>query len=186
MIATKLLASVLALGVMGGGAVGAHAIQTTNTIQPTATVNQEDKAEKQDPNEQAKLQKEATITQDEATKTVLEQYQGGTINQVELEDEDGSVVYGFDVVSKDGKNFDVKVDAKTGKIAKADNDKEVNDDNQAADNDKEINDDNQAADHDKEINDDNQAADHDKEINDGSQAADHDKEINDDSQAANN
>src|SRR6478736_3503309 len=154
MIATKLIASVLALGIAGGGAVGAHSIQAAHSTQPTSTVSQEATAtvEKQDPNEQAKLQKEATITQDEATKTVLEQYQDGTINQVELEDEDGSVVYGFDVVSKDGKSYDVKVDAKTGEITKADNDKEVNDDNQAVDNDKEVNDDNQAVDNDKEVN----------------------------------
>ncbi|MFB7642080.1 PepSY domain-containing protein [Peribacillus butanolivorans] len=151
MIATKLLASVLALGVVGGGAIGTNAIQLAHAIQPTSTVSQEEKAEKQDPNEQAKLQKEATITQDEATKTVLEQYQDGTIDQVELEDEDGSVVYGFDVVSKDGKSYDVKVDAKTGEITKADND------NEAVDNDKEVNDDNEAVDNDKEVNDDNQA-----------------------------
>ena len=144
MIVTKLVATALALGIVGGGVAGTHAAQPAHAIQPTSTVSQEEKAEKQDPNEQAKLQKEATITQDQATKTVLDQYQGGTINQVELEDEDGSIVYGFDVVSKDSKSYDVKVDAKTGEITKADNDKEVNDDNQAVDNDKEVNDDNQA------------------------------------------
>ncbi|MFJ5624187.1 PepSY domain-containing protein [Peribacillus loiseleuriae] len=138
MIGTKLLASVLALGVVGGGAVGVHAIQ------PTSTVSHEDTeiAEKQDLNEQAKLQKEASITQDEATKTVLDQYQGGTVKQVELEDEDGSVIYGVDVVSKDGKNYDVKVDAKTGKITKSENDNENGD--EAEDHDKEVNDDNTA------------------------------------------
>jgi uncharacterized membrane protein YkoI len=124
MIVTKLVATALALGIVGGGVAGTHAAQPAHAIQPTSTVSQEEKAEKQDPNEQAKLQKEATITQDQATKTVLEQYQGGTINQVELEDEDGSVVYGFDVVSKDSKSYDVKVDAKTGKVLKADNDNE--------------------------------------------------------------
>ncbi|MGE8079829.1 PepSY domain-containing protein [Peribacillus loiseleuriae] len=144
MIGTKLLASVLALGVVGGGAVGVHAIQPEKSIQPTSTVNQEETAteEKQDSNEQAKLQKEASITQDEATKTVLAQYQGGTIKQVELEDEDGSVVYGVDVVSKDGKSYDVKVDAKTGKITKAEDDNENG--NEADDHDKEVNDDNTA------------------------------------------
>lgn len=126
MIGTKLLASVLALGVVGGGAIGTHAIQSAAPLnQPNSSVNQEETStEKQDPSELARLQKEATITQDEATNTVLGQYQGGTINQVELEDEDGSVVYGFDVVLKDGKNYDIKVDAKTGEITKADHDNE--------------------------------------------------------------
>ncbi|WP_051405001.1 PepSY domain-containing protein [Bacillus cihuensis] len=136
MIGTKLLASVLALGVVGGGTVGVHAIQSTSTVGHEDT----EVAEKQDINEQAKLQKEASITQDEATKTVLDQYQGGTVKQVELEDEDGSVVYGVDVVSKDGKNYDVKVDAKTGKITKSENDNENGD--EAEDHDKEVNDDN--------------------------------------------
>ncbi len=118
MIGTKLLASVLALGVMGGGAVGTH------FVKPAAAIGQAEtaKEEKQDPNEQAKLQKEAAITQDQATNTVLQKYTDSTVKAVELEDEDGSAVYGVHVTAKDGKSYDVKVDAKTGKITKAEDD----------------------------------------------------------------
>jgi hypothetical protein len=118
MIGTKLLASVLALGVIGVGAVG------TNLVKPAFAVGQEVNAnvEKQDPNEQVKLQKEAVITQDQATNTVLQKYPDGSVKEVELEDENGTVVYGVHVVTKDGKSYDVKVDAKTGKITKAEDD----------------------------------------------------------------
>ncbi|WP_026695368.1 hypothetical protein [Peribacillus kribbensis] len=58
MIGTKLLASVLAFGVMGGGAVGTHFVKPAAAVGQAETVNEE----KQDPNEQAKLQKEAAIT----------------------------------------------------------------------------------------------------------------------------
>jgi uncharacterized membrane protein YkoI len=130
MIVTKLVASALALGIAGGGAVGAHAIQPTSPVSQEKTVA----VEKQDPNEQAKLQKEASITQDQATKAVLDQYPGGTVKQVELEDENGSAVYGAQVVAKDGKSYDVKVDAKTGKVLKADDDSENESDQEEANN----------------------------------------------------
>ncbi|QCJ44254.1 hypothetical protein FAY30_21385 [Bacillus sp. S3] len=125
MIGTKILASVLALGVIGGGAVG------TNLVKPAAAVGQQDQAkeEKQDPNEQAKLQKEAAITGEQATTTVLQKYTDGTVKEVELEDEDGTVVYGVHVTAKDGKSYDVKVDAKTGKITKAEDDSNDEKDN---------------------------------------------------------
>lgn len=125
MIGTKLLASVLALGVIGGGAVG------TNLVKPASAVGQEVKAnkEKQDPNEQAKLQREATITQEQATNSVSQKYTDGTVKEVELEDEDGSVVYGVHVVAKDGKSYDVKVDAKTGKIMKSEDESNDEKDN---------------------------------------------------------
>ncbi|MFF2448162.1 PepSY domain-containing protein [Neobacillus sp. NPDC058068] len=125
MIGTKILASVLALGVIGGGAVG------TNLVKPAAAVSQQEKAkeEKQDPNEQAKLQKEAAITKEQATNTVLQKYTDGTVKEVELEDEDGTVVYGVHVTAKDGKSYDVKVDAKTGKVTKSEDDSKDEQDN---------------------------------------------------------
>ena len=83
-----------------------------------------------DAQEQATLAKQATITEEEAIKTALEKVPG-TVQKVELEDEDGTVVYGIEVKAKDASVQDVKVDAKTGKIIKVENDdkngKEEND-----------------------------------------------------------
>jgi uncharacterized membrane protein YkoI len=80
-----------------------------------------DKPEVQDPNEQAKLQQAATLTKEQATASALAQVPG-TVKSVELEDENGTVVYGVQIVDASGKGFDVKVDAKTRKVLKSDSD----------------------------------------------------------------
>lgn len=77
-------------------------------------------------------QEQATITEEAASKTALEKIPG-TIQKVKLEDEAGTVVYGIEVKAKDGSEQDVKVDAKTGKIVKVEND----DENGKEENDKE-------------------------------------------------
>jgi uncharacterized membrane protein YkoI len=74
-----------------------------------------------DPNEQANLQKAAKITQQQASDAALKQV-SGTVKKVELEDENGVVVYGVQIVDASGKSFDVKVDAATGTAAKAQSD----------------------------------------------------------------
>lgn len=159
MIGTKLVATALALGIIGGGVVHAAQPLATNSQQPTEAV------EKQDSNEQAKLQAAASITQDEATKAVLSQYVGATVQQVELEDENGTVVYGVVINTQDGQSYDVKVDAQTGNVLSAEN--EADDENGAeADDQNEV--ENQA--------DDQNGSDNDTEVDD-------DTEVNDDAQS---
>ena len=92
-------------------------------------------AEENDTQNQAELAKQAKITEEQATKTALEKVPG-TVNEVELEDENGTIVYGFEVVSTDGTQQDVKVDAQTGKIVKV----EVDDEENGEENDEEEND----------------------------------------------
>jgi uncharacterized membrane protein YkoI len=102
-------------------------------VAATAEVSKESTTEKpevQDPNEQAKLQQAATLTQDQATASALQQVPG-TVKSVELEDENGTVVYGVQIVDANGKGYDVKVDAKTGTVLKSDN--ESNDGNEGTD-----------------------------------------------------
>ncbi|WP_026695367.1 PepSY domain-containing protein [Peribacillus kribbensis] len=53
----------------------------------------------------------------------MKKYTDGTVKAVELEDEDGSAVYSVHVTAKEGKHYDVKVDAISGKITKAENDR---------------------------------------------------------------
>jgi uncharacterized membrane protein YkoI len=74
-----------------------------------------------DPNEQAKLQQAATLTQQQAIDIALKNV-SGTVKSAELEDENGTVVYGVHIVDANGKGSDVKVDAKTGNVLKADSD----------------------------------------------------------------
>jgi uncharacterized membrane protein YkoI len=63
---------------------------------------------------------DATITEEEAIATA-EEHTGGTAVSVELENEDGYLVYGVHI-EKDGKNYDVKVDAGTGEVLKVEDD----------------------------------------------------------------
>jgi uncharacterized membrane protein YkoI len=67
------------------------------------------------------LQKAAKITQQQASDAALKQV-SGTVKKVELQDENGVVVYGVQIVDANGKSFDVKVDATTGNVTKAESD----------------------------------------------------------------
>ncbi|NNJ33035.1 PepSY domain-containing protein [Lacrimispora defluvii] len=58
-----------------------------------------------------------TITEEQAKTTALDSIQGGTFVSIELEDEDGVIVYGVNILSGNTEN-DVKIDANTGVILK--------------------------------------------------------------------
>lgn len=51
-----------------------------------------------------------SVTQEQATQTALSQYPNATISSIELEDENGTIVYGIHLTA-DGTQYDVKVDA---------------------------------------------------------------------------
>ena len=125
----KILIPALAAAILAGGGFSiANAAAPQD--KPTTEV-----AEENDTQNQVELAKQAKITEEQATKTALEKVPG-TVNEVELEDENGAIVYGFEVVSTDGTQQDVKVDAQTGKIVKV----EVDDEENGKENDEEEND----------------------------------------------
>lgn len=64
--------------------------------------------------ESARLQSLATISADQAKSAALAQV-AGTVTKVELENEDGNVVYGVEIKTADGER-DVKVDAGNGSV----------------------------------------------------------------------
>ena len=70
----------------------------------------------------AELQAKAKLTSDEAQAIALKEVPG-TVIESELEDEDGVVVYGFEIQSTNGVQ-DVKIDAATGKVVKVEADNE--------------------------------------------------------------
>lgn len=74
----------------------------------------------------AKYAKEAKITLIEARAIALKRVPG-TIIEEDLEKENGKLQYSFDVKDKNGKIFDIEIDAKTGKVLKAVEDKEDED-----------------------------------------------------------
>ncbi|RBP64390.1 putative membrane protein YkoI [Alkalibaculum bacchi] len=85
--------------------------------------NEENEEEKDEEENQAKLAKQTKITEEEATKTALKELPG-TVKEVELENEDGTIVYEFEILSTDGTQNEVKVDAQTGKIVRVEADDE--------------------------------------------------------------
>ncbi|MFT4413407.1 PepSY domain-containing protein [Bacillus sp. UMB0728] len=121
----KFIVPALAAAIIGGGIAGT-AINTSVFAASADTSNS--KVEVTDEQEQQQLAKEATITKEEAISAALKEV-AGKAAKTELEDEDGTVVYGVEVTDDQGKNQDVKVDAKTGKVLKV----EADDENEKAD-----------------------------------------------------
>ena len=68
--------------------------------------------------EQAALAGQAIVSKEQAQAVALQKFAGEVVKS-ELEDEDGKIVYGFEIRDGNGKVFDVKVDAKTGAFVKA-------------------------------------------------------------------
>jgi uncharacterized membrane protein YkoI len=128
----KFVIPALAATIMTGGAFASASAYASVKDKP---VKQEVQNEQQ---ESAKLAKLAKITEAESKAIALKQVPG-TVTDVELEDEDGTAVYGVEVQAKDGSKQDVKVNAQTGKIVKVDNGDEGENGQEA--NDKEVNDD---------------------------------------------
>lgn len=95
----KYIISALAVGIIAGGGY--------------TFVN----ADIQDSENQADLANQAKISEQDATKIALEKVPG-TVNEVELDDEDGLIVYEFEIVGEDGSEQAKEVDAKTGEIVK--------------------------------------------------------------------
>ena len=66
---------------------------------------------------QEQLKAEAKITEKEATATALAKVPNGKIKSSELEEENGKLIWSFDISMPESKNItEVQVDAKTGRI----------------------------------------------------------------------
>jgi uncharacterized membrane protein YkoI len=72
----------------------------------------------------------AKISMDQAVERALASVQG-QILKTELEDENGFLVYGIEVVSADKSVMDVKVDAGTGKVLAMERDTMDDEDNES-------------------------------------------------------
>src|SRR4051794_37667559 len=65
----------------------------------------------------AALKADAKITQEAATKTALAKVPNGKVRSVELEKENGKLIWSFDIATPKSKNItEVQVNAKTGEI----------------------------------------------------------------------
>ena len=111
---------------------------TTNLTKSEVVKTETEKSETENPEavDPAILDVTVTVNEETAKQTALNFVPGGTFVKIELEDENGVIVYGVEI-NQDSKNLDVKVDANTGLILASDNDQE-NDQNLEKDNGKDI------------------------------------------------
>jgi uncharacterized membrane protein YkoI len=133
-ILTLALVGVLALGgtVVAYASTNKAADSVSNTSVKAAS---EDQSKEKDDQELTTANTKTAITEDQAKQTALASIPDGVFNKIELEDENGVIVYGVEIQS--GNNtYDVKVDANTGSIMKSDQD---NGENEKGDIEKESN-----------------------------------------------
>lgn len=123
-IITLTLAGALALG----GTIAAYAATNnsgTTSTAPNKTIVEDQDKETNDDQELTAENTKTAITEDQAKQTALASIKDSVFKEIELEDEDGVIVYGVEVQS--GNNtYDVKVDANTGSITKSDQDNNEN------------------------------------------------------------
>lgn len=121
----------------GGGAlgvlVGAYLLGSATLGQilaqspgpsPTAPahVAGQDHEEQSEAAEAQALQSQAKITPDQAKAAALAQFPGASVQKVELDNENGTVVYSVQLTDSSGKGWDVKVDAGTGMVLRSEAD----------------------------------------------------------------
>lgn len=129
-LATALIAAFLA----GGLTLSVAGAQTPAPPAPQATAPSGSSQEQQQPSYTGSIavpqdqkgqseQDEAKVlaglaktTADQAKAAALAQFPGATVNKVELENENGNVVYSVQLTDKSGQGQDVKVDAGNGKV----------------------------------------------------------------------
>lgn len=129
----KRIVTLALVGVMALGSTAAVYAATNNSVHVSPTtsskaVTVEQQKEQVKENEQLKENDEqelnasntkTAITEEQAKQTALVSIKDGVFKSIELEDEDGVIVYGVEIQT--GTNtYDVKVDANTGSIVKTD------------------------------------------------------------------
>jgi uncharacterized membrane protein YkoI len=82
-----------------------------------------EKVEKEDKEDINISKANVKISQEEAKNIALSSQKDAKVLEVELEDEDGTIVYGVEVQTAQNK-YDIKIDANTGKILKTEADDE--------------------------------------------------------------
>lgn len=117
-----LTAALLGAFLMGGVALNqASAAPPATPGTPTAIVQGEqlDTNEASEPALDPALVK---ITADQAKAAALAKFPGATIEQVELQDENGTLVWGVELTDASGQTQDVKVDGNSGQVVSAEAD----------------------------------------------------------------
>jgi uncharacterized membrane protein YkoI len=123
-ILTLALGGIFAVGVAFGslGLINAKAFAADNNAVAKSAVVAE-KGEKEDKEDINLSKANVKISREEAKNIALSSQKDAKVLKVELEDEDGTIVYGVEVQTAQ-KKYDIKIDANTGKILKSEADDE--------------------------------------------------------------
>lgn len=116
-----------------GSATYASAQSTPNKEDKTAKTEKEDDGEDEEISPEDR--KRVKITVEQARQTALARV-AGTIIEEELEKENGRLVYSIEIKDKDGRVFDVEVDAETGAIFKVEREDDDDDEDEKNDDEK--------------------------------------------------
>jgi uncharacterized membrane protein YkoI len=114
-----LLAMVTAIVLLVGAGVAYAAKSPSETTDPDDNGEDTYKGSVSAPGQSgSSLQEVAKVDQATAERAALQEVQGGTVRETELEasDDTGYVVYDIEIAGNDGKSYDVKVDAGNGNI----------------------------------------------------------------------
>ena len=121
----KVILGVFLVLILGIGSVLVTALATNkNPLKLASSIQADDSKEVSEAQESASLAKAAKITEDDAKKIAtgaVDKNAVGEITQVELENEDGNVLYSVEF-TKDGIETDVKIDAGNGKVLATESD----------------------------------------------------------------
>ena len=116
--------------VLGVGLLGTAQRATAQDAGSSRTEKKKEKRERAEKKEKEddhkadeELVRQATITKEQARATALQKIPG-TIQEEEIEKENGTIVWSFDIKDSSGKVFDVKIDAKTGAVFSSSEDRE--------------------------------------------------------------
>jgi uncharacterized membrane protein YkoI len=72
----------------------------------------------------ALAQNRATLSEDDARRIALQHVPNGTVEEIELDDDESPPVYEVEVVDPDGREHELEIDATNGRVIRA----EVDDD----------------------------------------------------------
>lgn len=134
------------------------ASQLVNAKTSASTTTEETSEENDDDTALANVT--VALTEDQAKTIALDSIQNGSFVSIELEDEDGVIVYGVEILSGNTEN-DVKVDANTGEILKT----ETGDDSEEIESDDNDSEENESEDQDSNSTEDDDSSENSTEIN---------------------
>lgn len=111
-----LTAALLGAFLLGGMALDHASAAPPATPGTPTTVVQGEQPEANEANEPAPNPAQVKTTADQAKAAALAKFPGATIKQVELQDENGKLVWGVTLTDTSGQAQDVKVDGDSGQV----------------------------------------------------------------------